>query len=204
MHEREKMIYNLKDKYNTLYFLRLLTMDDLDATISLCNKCVGENLYSEKELKRAIEDPEHFFYLLMTEEQEIAGYIYYYVTDLQSVADYTKLDIKLYHNLKQGKTEKVCKIQSVAIGELYRGSDLSVDLIDFALKRIKDIQIQVEIVFGVCWKMGDYVPMKKTLCQCGFNFFSEAKRIWYDDTKLICPYCKGRCRCDAEVYYKCL
>lgn len=194
------MIYNLKDKNDTKYFWRQLSMEELEETILLCNECVGENLYSEKELRNAIEDPNHFFYLLFTEEKKIAGYIYFFLTDLKTIADYTKLKEELFYDLCQGKENRVGKIQSVAVREGNRGSNLSVDMIRFGLERLKEAQ--VPIVFGVCWKMGEFVPMKKTLCECGFHFFSEAKKIWFDDMKLICPYCKGRCHCDAEVYYR--
>lgn len=194
------MIYNLKDKNDIKYSLRLLSMEELEATISLCDECVGENLYSKEDLRKAIEDQNQFFYLLIAEDKKIVGYIYYYFTDLKSIADYTKLKEELYHDLYQGNVDTVGKIQSVAVRDGYRGSNLSVHLIEFGLERLKEAQIP--IVFGVCWKMGEYVPMKKTLCECGFHFFSVAKKIWYDDTKLICPYCKGRCHCDAEVYYR--
>ena len=98
--------------------------------------------------------------------------------------------------------KKVGKIQSVGIKENYRGRDISVRMIEFALEELKNSI--VEMIVGVCWKMGDNVPMKKTLWECGFVYLSEAKKIWYDDTELICPYCMGRCQCDAEVYYKIL
>ena len=194
------MIYNFKDKNNTLFSFRLLTKEDLEETISLCNECVGENLYSKEDLRKAIEDSEHFFYLVTAGEKEIAGYIYYYLTDLKSIADYTKLNVKLFYDICSRKPAKVAKIQSVAVRDKYRGSNFSVSMIDFALGKLKEIR--ADIVFGVCWKMGEYVPMKKTLCECGFTYFSKAEKIWYEDTKLICPYCKGRCVCDAEVYYR--
>lgn len=194
------MRYDFRDKNNTLYSFQLLTNEDLEETLSLCNESVGENLYSGEELRKAIEDPKHFFYLLTTEEEEIAGYIYYYLTDLESIADYTKLDVELFYDIYPKREAEVAKIQSVAIRDKYRGSSISVKMIDFALERLKEIRM--ELVFGVCWKMGEYVPMKKTLCECGFIFFSEAEKIWYEDTELICPYCNGRCMCDAEVYYR--
>jgi len=194
------MIYDFRDKNSTLYSFRLLTKEDLEETLSICNECVGENLYSREELEKAIEDPRQFFYLLTAGEKEIAGYIYYYLTDMKSIADYTKLNVELFYDIYPKKAAEVAKIQSVAIRDKYRGSSISVTMIKFALDRLKDIR--KELVFGVCWKMGEYVPMKKTLCECGFLYFSEAEKIWYDDTELICPYCKGRCLCDAEVYYR--
>ena len=60
------------------------------------------------------------------------------------------------------------------------------------------------VAFIVCWKPGGVVPLGKALSECNFDFLAETKKVWYDDTELICPYCKGRCLCDAEVYYKLL
>ena len=59
-------------------------------------------------------------------------------------------------------------------------------------------------VFAICWKPGKIVPAGKMLKECGFDDLTEAKNVWYDDKDLVCPYCKGRCRCDAEVFYKLL
>lgn len=196
------MIHNFRNQNNTVFSLRTLEEDDLEKAISLCNECVGENLYSEKELREAMEDKNHFFYLLVTEEEEIAGYIYYYLTDLKSISDYTKIDLVQFYDIYRDCAKAVGKIQSVGLKEEYRGSGVAVWMVRFALEELKTQYIEIAVC--VCWKMGEVVPLKNTLCECGFQFWKDAKKIWYDNTELICPYCKGRCLCDAEVHYRIL
>jgi anaerobic selenocysteine-containing dehydrogenase len=70
------------------------------------------------------------------------------------------------------------------------------------LKKLKEISI--DVAFIVCWKPRGVVSLSKALWECTFDYLAEAKKVWYDDTELICPYCNGRCLCDAEVYYKLL
>ena len=74
--------------------------------------------------------------------------------------------------------------------------------VSFILKKLTEIS--VDVAFIVCWKPRGIVPLGKALADCRFDYLAEAKRVWYDDTELICPYCNGRCLCDAEGYYKLL
>lgn len=85
------------------------------------------------------------------------------------------------------------KIQSVGIKREYRGNELAVEMMQFILKEMK--KADIDITFIVCWKPGGIVPLGKTLAKCQFDYLTEAKKIWYDDMELICPHCKGRCRC---------
>ena len=57
-------------------------------------------------------------------------------------------------------------------------------------------------VFIICWNAGGKVPLERALQECKFVHLFSAKMIWYNKKELYCPYCKGRCKCDAEVYFK--
>ena len=57
-------------------------------------------------------------------------------------------------------------------------------------------------VFIICWNAGGKVPLEKALQECRFVHLFSAKMIWYNKKELYCPYCKGRCKRDAEVYFK--
>lgn len=195
-------MYQIRSQNDDIFFLRLLTEADLKETRILCDECVGENLYPWDVLVKAMEETEQFFYLLTTKEDEIIGYIYYYLTDVKSIADYAKINVELFYTVYQETSKAVGKIQSVGLKEKYRKSGLAAQMIGFVLKELKDQS--VEMAVSVCWKMGEIVPLKKALRECGFCYLSDAEKIWYDDVELICPYCKGRCLCDAEVHYRIL
>ena len=58
-----------------------LEKEDIEETLQLMDRCVGENLYQKEELEQAIGSSERAFLLLRTAEGELAGYIYYYLTN---------------------------------------------------------------------------------------------------------------------------
>ena len=182
------------------FFLAPLSTEEISEARSLCDECVGENLYGEEEIAATIGASDNFFYFLKNEQGEKVGYIYFYLTDEEYIANYAKLDVELLRAVYAQPNKKVGKIQSVGLKEEYRGIGLAAQMINFILEKLKEIS--VDITFIVCWKPDGIVPLGKALLECKFDYLAEAKKVWYDDTALICPICHGRCLCDAEVYYK--
>lgn len=196
------MKYMFTIENNTAFYLKPLMEEEIEEAHLLCDECVGENLYSKAEIVDAIISNDRFFYLLKSEKGETVGYIYYYLTKVENIAKYSKLDVELFRAIYSGENKKVGKIQSVGLKTEYRGIGLAAKMIQFILEMLKATYI--DIAFIVCWKPRGTVPLGRALSECDFKYLADAKRVWYDDTELICPYCKGRCLCDAEVYYKLL
>ena len=184
------------------FTLKPLKKEDVEVARRLCDKCVGENLYTEEEIEGAVESRERFFCLLEDERGKEAGYVYYYLTTEEEVAHYAKIDISLLSSLSPAPRRKVGKIQSIGVLDEYRGIGIAPKLMEFVLNDLKGQGL--EIVFIVCWKPKGSVPLEHALIENKFTFLTQATKVWYNDTRLICPYCKGRCLCDAEVYYKLL
>lgn len=180
--------------------LRPIEASDLEHTAALCDICVGKNLYTQAKIRSAMENRDHYFYLLQTRAGESVGYIYFYLTDVPAVARDARVDREMLESLCADPGGQVCKIQSVAVLADYRGRGLAAQMVRFALQQIRPRQIQG--AFAVCWKMGQVVPLEKTLRECGFAFLTEAEKVWFDEEELFCPYCGGRCHCNAEIYYK--
>lgn len=195
-------MYNFTIENDMAFGFYPLTKEEVKKTRLLCDACVGKNLYTEEELLQSIEAEDRFFYLLKTDKGETIGYIYCYLTDVESMAKFAKIDPNLLGSVYHGDKRKIGKIQSVGLKKDYRGMGLAAQMIRFTLKKFAEISI--EAVFIVCWKPGGIVPLDKALQNCNFTHLTEAKRVWYDDIDLICPYCQSRCVCDAEVYYKIL
>lgn len=181
------------------FFLSPLTLDEVDAAIALCDACVGNGMYAPEAIRKCIDSEDSFFYLLKTGAGEMAGYLYFYITDLAQIAVDGKFSADL---VEQPKQKRFGKIQSIGIRAEYRGEGLSTKMVRFALHRLQ--AMGMEQVFIICWKKGAEVPLKPTLAQCGFQFLCTTKKVWYDHPRLYCPYCGGRCRCDAEIYYRLL
>lgn len=187
---------------NVMPQLYPLRADEVDIAKRLCDECVGKDLYSAEELTASIDARQCFFYLLKAKSGEAVGYIYFRITDAQQIAADGKQNISTIRGLCRQKMGSVGKIQSIGLTQPYRKSGYGKYMIDFALEKFKSLH--VEQVFIICWKKGDDVPLRSTLMQCDFLFLSTAKMVWFDHPRLHCPYCAGRCRCDAEIYYKIL
>ena len=193
-----KYTFNLENK--GVFYLKPLLEEEVNEARLLCDRCVGENLYGAEEIASAVGAADRFFYLLKSEAGEPVGYIYYYLTDPEDIAKYAKLDAELFRKVYSRTDKMVGKIQSVGLKAEYRGIGFAAQMINFILERLKELSI--DVTFIVCWKPGGILPLGKALSKCKFAYLSEAKKVWYDDTELICPICHGRCLCDAEVYYK--
>lgn len=194
------MMHKFTLENGAVFRLQPLRIEDVEEVRLLCDECVGKNLYSADEIANTLDAPDKFFYLLKNEDGETVGYIYYYLADQEYIAKYSKLDLTLFRDVYAPEHKKIGKIQAVGLKAEYRGSGLAAQMIRFILDELKAILI--EAAFIVCWKPDGIVPLGKALGECGFRFLSEAKKVWYDNDELICPYCNGRCLCDAEVYYK--
>lgn len=180
--------------------LRPLEPCDVDTVVKLSDESVGKGLYTASEIEETVGSDSKFVYVLKSGEGEIAGYIFFFLTDTDAIVKDAKIDKETLLKALDKSNAKIGRIQSIAIKEEYRGEGLSEKLIDFAV--LKLLELKTECTFIVCWKKGDFVPLKKTMEECKFKYLTEVKKIWYDNERLYCPYCKGRCSCNAEIYYK--
>lgn len=185
------------------FLFQRLTRAYLDASVALCDQCVGKYLYPRAYLASILEDPAHFFYLLTTPSGEAAGYIYFFLTNLDEMAAVAKLPRGRLSAISPLEHPVVGNLQSIGVAPAWRGRGLSKRLVDFYLGRLR-WQLSADAAFGVFWKPEGHVPMERTLNAFGFLHLEDAHRVWYDNEKLVCPYCRGRCVCDAAIYYKSL
>ena len=68
------------------FLLRKIKKEDVEQVRRLADSCVGENLYSSKEIASAIDSSDRSFYLLQDQRGEAVGYIYYYITTEERIA----------------------------------------------------------------------------------------------------------------------
>lgn len=182
------------------FYLKELQEEDLDMAVTLCDRCVGVNLYPRKELASAIQRKNHFFYLLLTSDGKAAGYIYFFTTVIKELSTRARLPEDQIAAVCSNKEGVIGNIQSIGVADAFRGKGLSVSLLEFSLKILAELM--ADTAFIVCWKIGKRVPLRASLKKLDFCYLSDAHKVWYDVPDLICPYCAGRCKCDAAVYYK--
>ncbi len=180
--------------------LHRLSESYITEAAAMCDHCVGKNLYTADYLASILHKPEHFFYLLLSDNEALAGYMYFIMMDREELAGISKLEAVQLDRLCNGNDEKIGNLRSIGVAEPFRGKGLSVELIRFSLSQLASLGANVAV--GLCWKHGEEVPMRRTMVSCGFQYLTDAHRVWYDVEDLECPYCSGRCECDAQVYYK--
>lgn len=185
------------------FSFRRLTESDLDIAVALCDSCVGKNLYTRAQLAEIIYKPTHHFHLIFTHKSEVAGYIYFFLTDLEEMASLSKLPDEQLGIMAKQQSPVIGNLQSIGVAEAYRGQGVSEILVDFFLTKLHEGTV-ADVAFGVFWKTQGKVPMENTLKAFDFTYLADAQGVWQDKKDLICPFCRGRCVCEASVYYKLL
>lgn len=183
------------------FSFRRLTESYLDIAVTLCDNCVGENLYSRAQLTQIIYKPTHYFYLIFAHNGEAVGYIYFFLTDLGEMMSLSKLSDEQLNIMTMREHPVIGNLQSIGVAGAYRGQGVSEILVDFFLTKLHE-STSADVAFGVFWKTQGIVPMEKTLKAFDFIYITDAQGVWQDKKDLICPFCRGRCTCEASVYYK--
>ena len=57
-------------------------------------------------------------------------------------------------------------------------------------------------LFGSAWVYQGQIPIEGTFRIFGFTPLYLRHMLWHDDENYRCVICKGRCTCDAMIYYK--
>lgn len=128
------------------------------------------------------------------------GYIYFYTTTVSELAKRAKVKEEEVKSVCFNANPVIGNIQSIGVKEEFRKNGYAEKLLEFSLTKLHDAK--VDTVFIVCWKVGNRVPLQAPLTSLNFSYLKDAHKVWYDVPNLICPYCEGRCICDASIYYK--
>ncbi len=189
--------------------MRRMGAADVEQATVLCDQCVGKNLYSAEYLSSILTNPQHCFYLMITDEGEPAGYIYFILMDEKELASYCKPAAKklgrIYEESEslteplENRGRIIGNLRSIGVKDAYRSMGLAKELNRFAFERLAAMGAELVIIF--CWKIKGVVYTRKMLLGYGMRHLLDVPRMWYNEKNLICPYCGGRCTCDAEVYY---
>lgn len=185
------------------FYVCPLRLEELDTAVKVCDISVGKNLYTKDYLEKSLRKDNHFFVFLRDFQNEIAGYIYFYVEDFSQTAQFLKMTPEGLKTLTQDQPEKIIHIRSISILEPYRRQRLARGLIGWALKYANQ-KVKATAAIVVCWKPRgqDCAPLARTVEDLKFYYIASIPRFWYNVPNLECPYCEDRCQCDAVVYYK--
>lgn len=183
-----------------MFTAQRLTEKYLDQVAELCAQSVGQNLYPKQFIASIIDKPDHFFSFLLSPEEEVAGYHYFHLAGLEEISKEAKLSVQDLSVISHKKDPVVAKFQSIGVAPKYRNQGLARKLAKMALEEAQEAKADAALC--IAWKHGGRVPMGDNALACGFQYLTDSHLVWYDNENLVCPYCAGRCRCDAAIYYK--
>lgn len=167
--------------------------------MALCDRHVGEGLYSESFLRTLLTDPQKNF-SLVKKENVIAGYFYSCVTTAAEVHGLSGLNYETIASLCK-PDDNVATYKSLGLEPAFRGAGLS----DTLLLHFKEEYIRrfnISLILAPCWKQGSFIPAEELVLRQGFRYLCELAAPWADCSTLQCPYCRQQpCICDAVVYY---
>lgn len=178
--------------------ISILKKEQIDEVMALIDDCVGKNLYRQEDILECVTRSDKWFYVITDSAGKIVGYIYFMIDTIDKLSSYIHEPIDFVSERIDAE-KKLGRIQSVGVMDIYRSHGLSNTLIDNALRVFRENQVANATI--TCWKIGEDIPLLNTLEHFDFEYLCDAHNVWYDNDKLICPYCVGRCRCEAAVYY---
>lgn len=184
------------------FTVQKLTEAYLDQATELCFRCVGENLYPKSYIASILHDPDHYFNLLLSPDGDIVGYIYFHLTGLEDAAREMKVPLEVLSTISGAKRPVVAQFQSIGVSPAYRRMGLAWRLQEMALEEAR--RAGADAAVCMAWVVNGRAPMGDNLVDAGFRYLTDSHMAWYDREDLVCPVCRGRCRCDAAIYYKTL
>ena len=131
----------------------------------------------------------------------LCGYVYFQKTSQNEMADFLKIDQAVLKKLMGSEKNTLVNFRSIGIEPKMRNKGLSEILFSFAIEYSQKI-LKADYMLGAFWKKYDEIPMESNLRKFKFEHLLTVKNMWYENEKLICPVCKGRCTCSAEIYIK--
>lgn len=181
------------------FVLERLTEDKIQVAKELCDRHVGDGLYSVQDLRNSMGDESHYFYLVK-DGPSYAGYFYCRRIIADSLSCLPGLSYQQISPLC-GPEEEIGVFISIGIESDYKGSGLSDSLISHFREYFRK-EFGISLILVSAWNKAGYVPAEKLLLRCGFKYLCDLLAPWENNTELKCPYCKKeRCICNAVVYY---
>ena len=189
------------DNHGTAFAVSPLRHEDITEALALCDACVGANMYPRSVLEEAVDRPGRYFFLLRSPEGELAGYFYFFLTDLDEMAAFSKVSKDHLARMTEEPEPVLVNLRSLGIARPYRSCGLALAFMRWGLDFLAR-ETPGQVAMGVFWKPNGTLPMVRSLETFSFLFLEDAHLVWYDTPGLVCPYCQGKCHCDAAVYYK--
>lgn len=166
-----------------------------DDVIKLCDESFGPGLITPAVFSHWMERPE--FFQIALKGDVFAGFIAMFPADEDTIMRRLKMpreDVRKY--VKQ----RPCLFyNSAAIRKEFEHQGIVSLLQKQAFENARNAGYRVLI--GSAWIHDGFTPIAALVDRYGFRPIYKRKLIWYDIKEYYCVVCRGRCVCDAMIYY---
>ncbi|MBQ6319346.1 MAG: GNAT family N-acetyltransferase [Lachnospiraceae bacterium] len=178
--------------------MRRATRADIPAIVSLTCECFGENYTFDEEMQGFIDDERNRVYVEY-DDKGLCGAFMMLAEDKDSISESMEVTSDDYDRLSRGKPclhHKFCVVR-----EDRRKDGLMTAMLQEAIPDLENEGIYGAI-FAQTWILNNEIPMARVCDRIGYKQYKRQFRPWYGITDRYCNICKGRCKCDAMVYYR--
>lgn len=178
--------------------MRRATRADIPAIVSLTCECFGRGYTSNEQMREFIDDERNRVYVEY-DDKGLCGASMMLIEDKDKISEDMEVTSEDYDRLSRGKPclhHKFCVVRNDR-----RKDGLMTAVLQEALAELENEGIYGAI-FAQTWIVNDEIPMARVCDRIGYKQYKRQYRPWYKITDGYCIVCKGRCKCDAMVYYR--
>ena len=170
--------------------------EDYEQIHKLCNESFGAGYINQMEFDKWKENPE--FFNVAWVDDEFAGYSVMIPAGTREIMKEMDMTLQEVQNITSGKPALIYK--SVAVCPQYRKRGLLTKLMTELMDRAEKSGYKTILLSA--WMYEDKIPALRSLEKLKFSRLFVRHNLWYQNEMYQCVICKGRCVCDAVIYYK--
>lgn len=163
---------------------------------------IGENFYSENQIKEFIENEHESVIMVGVDELDVPhGFIYSFVAPLKEALSI--LGIPKDHTLfsDMDEDEMVGVMKTTSTDKAHRKDGICVHLVENTAVYMKEKKVK-QVIVSALRRPDGYVVTEGLLDATGYRPVMELKRPW-NKIDCFCPHCKKQyCECDSVVYIR--
>ncbi len=164
--------------------------------LEICDKLLGEGLYTEERIRWICRQKHHYFYVMM-KDADVIGIFYCYGDQLGRTSFYGKVEadaLKADTRIGVG--------QSIAIEEKDRHKGLSEWMLNYCTGMLFEEE-SVDAILIPAWMKNGKAPANRHLERCGYELLQILRKPWASCETLKCHVCRTiPCSCDGAVYIR--
>lgn len=222
---QENLEYALKQSENTLnmrqtqdgFYLKRMESEEMDATIEIADKQLGEGYFTKEELSLVFTKKENYFGHVMVDlkkNNRVIAFSYEKIITSHQFSEDLRLPLCGLPSFVRIEP-RVAVVKTVCVSEGYQGQGIGRRLVGEVTEKLLKKEKNVACI---AWKKGEIqssdpeilknngrTNIGTVLQQNQFQVLLERPDFWMKESLekgCGCPHCGEVCRCSAEIYLR--